>query len=119
MTRPWLSIARSLYGVAVLAFGTRWSTEAEGHEADWELRAFVTVLGLRHLAQAQLLRGLPQRRALEVGAGIDAVHSLTMATVFARVSRRWRWAAVADAFAAGGWAMLQIRGLRSLSAFSG
>ncbi|HET9074528.1 MAG TPA: hypothetical protein VFN48_08110 [Solirubrobacteraceae bacterium] len=119
MTRTWLSIARSVYGVAVLAFGTRLSSEAEGREADWELRAFVTALGLRHLAQALLMQRLSQRRALKVGAGIDAVHSLSMATVFASVSRRWRWAAVADAFAAGGWATLQIRALRSLSMFSG
>lgn len=114
MTRPWLSLGRLLYGAAVLRWGTAISTRLSRHPADGELRAFVAILGVRHIAQALLLANQPQRRALRIGAAVDAIHSATMIGFFARVSRHWRWAAAADSLPAAGWSCLQLRGLRRL-----
>jgi hydrogenase-4 membrane subunit HyfE len=112
MTRPWLSLGRFLYGLFVLAFGSRIASRLSGHKPDAELRGFVALLGVRHLAQALLLLRVPQLTALRIGASIDAIHSASMVGFFARVSRHWRWAAAADALPAAGWSWLQLHLLR-------
>jgi hypothetical protein len=114
MTPPWLSLGRLIYALGVLRYGTRISTRLSHHPSDGELRAFVAILGARHIIQALVLATQPQPRALRIGASVDAIHSATMVGFFARVSRHWRWAAAADSLPAAGWSGLQLYLLRRL-----
>jgi hypothetical protein len=67
------------------------------------------LLGVRHLLQAAALGRRPDRAALRIGAGVDAVHAASMLAA-ARMSRRRRnrWLAARNARSAAALALVGV-----------
>ncbi|MGH9056674.1 MAG: hypothetical protein ACRDYY_12565 [Acidimicrobiales bacterium] len=112
MTRRTLWRARLGLGVAHLAapgFGARALT---GRPFDRNVRAVVRVLGARQVAQAIVSGTRPSAAVLALGAGVDAVHSLSMLS-WALVDRTHRRPALGSALLAGGFSLAGLRAARS------
>lgn len=91
--------ARAALGTAYLLFPALAARIAGPGQSARAARGTARILGGRHLAQALTTSGQPDRAVLALGAEADAAHAASMA-VLAIMSRRWRRAALTDAFIA-------------------
>lgn len=101
-----LGVVRGGWGILALSLPDLVAGRVLHVPPDRRTRAVIRVLGARHCTQAVLSGGTPTPRVLAVGAGVDAVHGLTMLVlaVLDRPHRRLALtsAALAAAFAAAG-----------------
>ncbi|HEY6499544.1 MAG TPA: hypothetical protein VIZ20_08960 [Streptosporangiaceae bacterium] len=101
-----LASVRAGYGLIQLAL-PRYSAEQQlGGPLDSATLRVVRVLGARQVTQAGLALAFPAEPLLGLGAGVDALHALSMVPL-ALATPRWRRPAlvsglVATAFAAAG-----------------
>lgn len=100
-----LCAVRMAYGGAALASPAPVLRIYDGPAASRLDRGVLRILGARHMVQAALTMRMPRAGTLAAGAGVDAVHALSM-LVLARHSRERRTAALRDATAAGVLALL-------------
>ncbi len=119
MISGWLRLQLTPRGLATLAIGVGravWGAVCVlvpgplvrvvgGTPADEGARVALRVLGARHVVQALLSCLTPGPGLLRVGAGVDALHALSLAAL-AVVDRRWARVALADAVVAGAWGLL-------------
>jgi hypothetical protein len=99
--RP-IAIARAVYGVFLLVAS---DTVVETVTGERSRAATVgRIIGMRHVLQALTLGWTRSRGWVDVGAGIDAIHALSM-LVLAVFSDRYRRLAALDAAVAGSWAV--------------
>jgi hypothetical protein len=98
-----IAIVRAVYGVFLLVASDTVVETVTGERS----RAATTVgciIGMRHVLQALTLGRTRSRDWVGVGAGIDAIHALSMVAL-AVFSDRYRRLAALDAAVAGGWAV--------------
>jgi hypothetical protein len=101
-----LAGVRAGYGAVQLAVPGYSAEQRLGGPLDPATLRVVRVLGARQLAQAGLALAFPAEPLLGLGAGVDALHALSMVPV-AAAAPRWRRPALvsglmAAAFAAAG-----------------
>src|SRR3954451_6113000 len=95
-----LCAVRAAYGLALLAAPRRALGGTRLGAAEPGALAFARILGARQLAEAAVLARCPQRRVLLLGAGVDALHGVSMLAVCALSPRRRRLAGASAAAAA-------------------
>lgn len=95
----WFSATRMLWGALLLVDPHRAFWIASGSHASGAATVVVRALGLRHVAQASVCMAVPTADALVAGAGVDALHGLTMVAV-AIVSPGYRRPALISAVTA-------------------
>ena len=95
----WFSAGRLVWGVVLLAAPQRTFRLLSGSPATGGSAAVVRALGVREVAQASVTLGAPTCPVLTAGAGVDAIHALTM-LVLAIASRRYRHPALLSAASA-------------------
>jgi hypothetical protein len=98
-----LAGVRAGYGAVQLLWPDRSAEQLLGGPLEPAARTGVRVLGARQLAQAGLTVAAPTAPLLAAGAGIDALHALSMA-VLAVADRRWRRPAVVSGLTAAAFA---------------
>lgn len=101
-----LGVVRGGWGIVALSLPDLVVGRVLHAPLDRRTRTVIRVLGARHCAQAVLSGGTPTPRVLATGAGVDAVHGLTMLVLAVLDPPRRRLAltsaALAAAFAAAG-----------------
>lgn len=93
-------------GVVCLAEPARVAVAARTRP-DRDARAFVRVLGGRHLLQGAVTLALPVRAVARAGLAVDAVHALTLLALAAADPARRR-GAVRNALGATAWSALDV-----------
>jgi hypothetical protein len=99
-----LAAARAGYGVVQLAVPGYSAEQLLGGPLDLVARRAVRVLGARQLAQAGLAVSFPAEPLLGLGAGVDAMHALSMVAL-AAADRRWRRPALVSGLTAAAFAV--------------
>jgi hypothetical protein len=105
--RP-LEVIRAAYGAVELLAPGATERVLVGRAPDARARTFIRVLGGRHLLQAAVTATAGGPVFHRIGAGVDALHALTM-LVLAALDRRRRHAAVANAAIALAFAAGELR----------
>lgn len=100
-----LELLRALFGMTELLLPDQVAEHLLGHPADPRERAFIRILGGRHLVQAVLLLLVTGKTAHRLGGAVDLTHAATMIAVAVKDPRRKVAgtvnAVIATVFAAG------------------
>ncbi len=102
-----LIAVRAAYGAVLLVGSERLLSRLSRAPVDAGARAVARILGARELLQAELTRRHPTRAVLRAGAGIDAVHAVTMVALAAADPGR-RTLATQNAVTAGALALAGV-----------
>ncbi len=105
-----LQLTRAVLGTAYLSFPAL-AVRVAGNQAPEATRRVTRILGARHLLQALATAGQPPGTVLLLGAEADIAHAASMLAL-GLISRRWRRAALPDAFVAASLAAAGIAAAR-------